>query len=233
MAKRFEKKLIVFIVEGSSDKKALEGIFKKIYKHNKQIVFKFTNGDVTSDDNINQLNVCNKIYEKVNEIIKDKKLSKKHIWQIVHIFDTDGTYIPDTAISMSNSSKFIYSATSISCNNINDVINRNKKKSNIMDYLLSIQNIKGIPYTGYFMSSNLEHALYGIQNLDDDLKGIYADNFYEAFLGKEELFIDYLREEVANGVPNSFPASWRYIKEGLHSLERHSNLHIYFDQNPY
>jgi len=28
-------------------------------------------------------------------------------------------------------------------------------------------------------------------------------------------------------------ASWRFIKEGLHSLERHTNLHIYFEENPY
>ena len=34
------KKVVIFIVEGSSDKKALEKIFQKIYKH-KNIVFKY------------------------------------------------------------------------------------------------------------------------------------------------------------------------------------------------
>ncbi len=44
---------------------------------------------------------------------------------------------------------------------------------------------------------------------------------------------DFLKDEAANGVPDSFPASWRFIKEDVHSLERHTNLHIYFETNPY
>ena len=36
------KKEIIFIVEGSSDKAALENIFKKIYRRNKEIDFGFT-----------------------------------------------------------------------------------------------------------------------------------------------------------------------------------------------
>ena len=69
-------------------------------------------------------------------------------------------------------------------------------------------------------------------NLDDEAKAAYADAFYEQFLGNEKFFIDFLNIEVVNGVPESFPASWRYIKEDLHSLERHTNLNIYFMQHP-
>lgn len=79
----------------------------------------------------------------------------------------------------------------------------------------------------------MDHALYNIQNLNKELKGDYADAFYSEFEGKEEMFIDFLKEEVANGVPTAFLASWRYIKEDVHSLERHTNLHIYFEMNPY
>lgn len=82
------------------------------------------------------------------------------------------------------------------------------------------------------MSSNLDHALYDEQNLSDELKGAYADEFYAEFENKEKLFIDYLKDEVANGDFKTFPASWVYIKDGLHSLERNSNLHFYFQQNP-
>ncbi|MCX4328792.1 MAG: hypothetical protein OSJ45_16165 [Lachnospiraceae bacterium] len=42
------KKAVVFIVEGATDKKALENIFKKIYRH-KEIHFEFTCGDLSSD----------------------------------------------------------------------------------------------------------------------------------------------------------------------------------------
>jgi hypothetical protein len=101
-----------------------------------------------------------------------------------------------------------------------------------MNYLLDLPNIKGIPYEKYFVSCNLDHALYNELNLDIDLKQEYADEFYEKFIGKEKLFIDYLKKDVVNGVPDSMTASWRYIREDLHSLERHTNLHIYFIQHP-
>lgn len=225
------KKTVVFIVEGCSDKKALEKIFQKIYKH-KNIIFKFTDGDITSDENISADKAPELIYRKVYAYMQDKKLLPRHIWQIVHIFDMDGAYIPDAAVVKGTASEYIYSPENISCKNVNSVLERNRRKSKLMDYLLSLQNIKGIPYVGYFMSSNLDHALYNIQNLDKELKGDYADAFYSEFAGKEELFIDFLRDEVVNGVPDSFPASWKYIREGIHSLERHTNLHVYFDINP-
>ena len=60
----------------------------------------------------------------------------------------------------------------------------------------------------------------------------YSQLFYEQFMGKEALFIKYLDMEVVNGVPESFPTSWRYIREELHSLQRHTNLNIYFKENP-
>lgn len=226
------KKTVVFIVEGSSDKKALEKIFQKIYKH-KNIVFKFTDGDITSDENMTESKAITAIYNKVAAHMKDKKLSSGDIWQIVHIFDTDGTYVPETAIVEGKTERFVYSATQICGKNRQQILDRNERKSKLMNYLLGVQEIRGIPYFCYFMSSNLDHALYDEQNLEDELKGNYADAFYGEFIDREEKFIDFLEDEVSNGVPDSFPASWRYIRDELHSLERHSNLHIYFQQNPY
>ena len=173
------------------------------------------------------------MYEKVDEYRKYKKLYKRDILEIVHIFDTDGTYIPSEAIVKGETSHFLYTEKQISCKNVNAVKKRNENKSAMMDYLLGLDNIKGIRYIGYFMSSNLDHSLYNEQNLPDELKGEYADAFYEEFQGKEKLFVDFLTDEVANGVPDIYPASWRYIKEGVHSLERHTNLHLYFKDNPY
>ena len=62
-----EKITIIFIVEGSSDKAALENIFKKIYRRNKEIDFGFTNGDITSDPTVTIANVENRIYETVQD----------------------------------------------------------------------------------------------------------------------------------------------------------------------
>lgn len=230
--KETTKKTVFFIVEGNTDKTALERIFKVIYKH-KNVRFEFTNGDVTSDDAIDKTNVCEILYKKVQDYIDDNKLKKTDIWQIVQIFDTDGTYIPETAIIECDSLKFEYSTTNIACKDVQKVKNRNCKKKDMMGYLLTLAEINSISYKCYFMSSNLDHALYNQQNLSDEEKKKYADAFYEKFIGIEKYFIDFLKIDAVNGVPDSLPASWRYIKEGLHSLERHTNLHIYFLENPY
>lgn len=90
------KKAVVFIVEGKSDKAALEHIFKIIYKH-KNVTFEFTN--------------------------------------------------------------LFYSTTEISCRNTQKVVDRNKWKKEMMNQLVGLQDINGIPYRCFFMSSNLDHAL--------------------------------------------------------------------------
>ncbi len=154
-------KAVIFIVEGATDKRALENIFKKIYRY-KEIHFEFTHGDITSDENID----------------------------------------------------------------------KSKHKREMINYLLTCDSIKGIPYRCYYLSSNLDHALYNQLNLSDELKSQYSQTFYEQFMGKELLFIKFLEMEVVNGVSESFPESWRYIRKELHSLQRHTNLNIYFKENP-
>lgn len=226
------RKTILFIVEGHSDKKALEYIIRKIYSDYNGIEFRVTDGDISSDETVTKENVEDKIYRIVLDFMDDKKLKRSHIFQVVHLLDTDGTYISEDAIILGENKKIEYTETNIICKDIEKVKARNIKKRNIMNHLLNQNEIKGFPYKMYYMSCNLDHALYNLQNLDDELKGEMADKFYERFIGKEKLFVDYLKTDVVNGVPESFPASWRYIKEDLHSLERHTNLHVFFKDNP-
>lgn len=226
------KKTVLFIVEGPSDKTALEKIFKKIYRRSKNIVFKFTNGDISSDPDVDTKNVEDKIYDVIDRFVKDQKLQKSDIYQVVQIFDMDGAFIPGSAIFEGETYRFVYQDDGIYCKDIEKVKERNKKKSEIISFLLSIADIKDIPYEMYFLSCNLDHALYNERNLDPDKKQDYADAFYERFIGKEEKFIDYIKTDVVNGTPDSLPGSWSYIKENLHSVERHTNLHVYFIQHP-
>lgn len=62
------KKMVLFIVEGASDKTALEKIFKAIYKKNRNIDFKFTDGDISSDPTATKNNVEERIYQIVQEL---------------------------------------------------------------------------------------------------------------------------------------------------------------------
>ena len=229
---RDTRKTVLFIVEGPSDKTALEKIFKSIYKQNKSIEFKFTDGDISSDPTVTIGNVEDRINQIIRDFIDDKKLKRTDIFQVVQIFDMDGTFIPDKAIIPGQSYSFEYSTKNISCKDVEHAKERNALKREILNHLLTLQHIKDLPYEMYFMSCNLDHALYDEINLDYELKQDYADKFYERFLGKEYMFIEFLKTDVVNGVPDTLSASWRYIKEGLHSLERHTNLHIYFNLNP-
>ena len=226
------RKTVLFIVEGPSDKEALEKIFKKIYKNERSIEFKFTNGDISSDPDITNDNVVDKTYDIVNSFLTDKKLRKTDIFQVIQIFDMDGAFIPESAITQGNAKEFVYTDKGITYKDIEIVKNRNERKTRILNHLLETKEIRGLSYEMYFMSCNLDHALYGILNLDQDKKMEYADAFYERFLDKENMFIEFLKKDVVNGVPDSFPASWNYIKGGLHSVERHTNLHIYFIKHP-
>lgn len=226
------KKMVLFIVEGSSDQAALEGILKKIYKRQKDIGFKVTDGDITSNPTVTIQNVEKRIWENVKSFFDEKKLNKSDIIQLVQIFDMDGIYVPDNAIISGSTYAFRYSTTDISCTNPQRAIERNYIKREIMDYLRTLTEINRYPYEMYYMSCNLDHALYNEINLDKELKQKFADEFYEKFIGKEYMFPEFLKTDVSNGVPDSYPASWRYIKENLRSLERHTNLHIYFDRNP-
>lgn len=232
MAKKLAtKKAVIFIVEGQTDKNALEHIFKVIYK-NKNVTFEFTRGDISSDETVKKDDVEGIIYKIVEKYMKEKKLKKSDIWQIVQIMDTDGVYIPESAVVEGSDSSLVYSTTEIACKYRQKAIGRNIWKVDMMDYMLTMTMIKGISYRCYFLSSNLDHALYNKLNLTDEEKINFSHSFYELFQGREALFVEFLESEVVNGCPSSYPASWRYIKEDLRSLERHTNLHVYFKENP-
>lgn len=231
-AKIPQKKVVLFIVEGASDEHALRSILSKLYKNNRQIKFAITNGDVTSDPEIDVSQVENAVTKIVKTYITENKLNKSDLFQIVQIFDMDGAYIPDYAIVKGKTGKFVYSTTNISCLTPKEVIDRNVHKRSLMDALLSVSTIYGIHYEKYFMSCNLDHVLYDVQNLDADDKIMYADAFKQYFQDKEQLFPNFVEQNAGINIPMDLDQSWVYIKEGLHSLERHTNLHLYFKLHP-
>lgn len=230
--KYISKKIVLFLVEGYSDIHALQTILQRIYK-NRNIVFEVTKGDVTSDETINTSNVEKKICSVIKGKIAQSKYKRSDVFQVIHLIDTDGVYAPDAVAEKGETNHFFYTPEKITCKKPDRIVKRNNDKRTVLEYLRELAYVGGFPYAVYYMSCNLDHVLYNEQNLDDDKKIAYADAFYESFKGKEEKFIDFLRMEAVNGVPDtSLKDSWEYIKDGLHSLERHTNLHIYFKLHP-
>ena len=103
-----------------------------------------------------------------------------------------------------------------------------KRRINL-DFLISSSSLKGgIPYSIYYFSRNLEHAIYGISgHVNDGRKTTLAYRFSDRF-GKDcKAFAGYLEDE---GITpeGSYQKTWEAIQSGRESLKRHSNLLLLF-----
>lgn len=125
-------KIALFIVEGATDKRALESIFRKIYR-NRTVRFEFTHGDVTSDETINKQNVKDEIYKYVKSYMDINKIKRNDIWQIVQIFDMDGAYVDPSNIVEGDTREIFYTENEISCKNPEKIRLRNEHKKELMD----------------------------------------------------------------------------------------------------
>lgn len=96
-----------------------------------------------------------------------------------------------------------------------------------LNRLSSTSEIWSIPYRVYYMSCNLDHVLYGKMNSTDEEKKNDAFSFAKKYRDNIPGFINYISNSDFS-VVDSYPQSWQYIREGLHSLERHTNFGLCF-----
>ncbi|MFQ6897663.1 MAG: hypothetical protein ACLUPE_07935 [Turicibacter sanguinis] len=220
------KKLILFIVEGISDEESLGYIFSKIL--NEAIRFQIVGTDITTRNSTNSQNVINKVTDEVKTFLeKNKMIKKSDILEIVHLVDTDGAYIPDSLIIEDSSlNKIRYTTTNIFSNNKNSIIERNLKKSNLLNKLSTTSKIYNINYSVYYFSTNLEHVLHDIQCVNDEEKMIYAQKFTDRFFKREIEFIAFINDP-SFAVSGDYRSSWDFIKKDANSLNRYSNLHLF------
>ena len=163
------KKIVLVIVEGPSDASALERYFVK-YFDSDRIVTKIIHGDITTDKNIDQSRIKAHLGNKVKSWITKDKFKKTDIDRIVHIVDMDGAYIDDTLIQLDESCKYpFYSPVTIKTSIVENNRIRNVQKRETVDTLSTNTSgiYNGIPYKVYYMSCNLDHVLYNLQNANN------------------------------------------------------------------
>ena len=96
--------------------------------------------------------------------------------------------------------------------------------------LSSTGKVHDIRYRLYFNSCNLEHVLYNeLKDFSDDEKEEMADDFADKYEGKVQDFIDFISDS-AVAVSGTYKQTWKYIEKDKNSLQRHSNMHLIFDQ---
>lgn len=229
MAKNKGKKIILFLVEGYSDYISLEFVDK--LNENETIKFCTTGGDITSNDKVNTQNCIKKINECVLSFAKTNKLLKSDIIKIIHIIDTDGVYIPNNKIFEDiNAKNFIYTTEGIIANSKDEVIERNKRKKEVLEKLLSTYNINSIKYKVYYMSCNLEHVLHNeLKNFSDEEKKKMSNEFADRFYENEYEFLNFINNPDFK-VDGEYKATWEFIKQDVNSVNRFSNLWLFFKE---
>lgn len=229
---RLEKKIILFIVEGTSDRDALSLIISRLI-NKEEIEFQVIHGDITADKFSSQQNIVNRIDKEVKKFLeRTNGIKKEDILKIVHLIDIDGAYIMDEDCFVEDKSikkGFIYTENTIKANKKEKILNRNQKKSSIISRLVTLPTVGGIEYSAYYFSCNLDHVLHNERNLSEDLKSEYAFDFVDEFDGRESEFIKFLKESDFT-VPGDYMDTWKFIKDDLNSLGKYCNFHLFFSE---
>ena len=220
------KKIVFVIVEGPSDEEALGVLLNRIYD-SKAVYVQVMHCDITTELDVNTSNVVAKIGDVVKKYA-GRTFKSGDFSRIIHITDTDGAFIPDDAVVEDAAAvKPLYSATEIRTQRKSGIENRNLRKRECLNRLSSASRIWGVPYQIYYMSCILDHALYGKLNSTDDEKESDSFAFAKKYRDDIPSFMKYISESDFS-VVGSYPQSWQYISEGLHSLERHTNFGLCF-----
>lgn len=224
------KKIVFIIVEGPSDQDALELLLDNIFDRSKVHVH-VTHGDITSKGGNNSSNILKKVTAEIQGYARNYHLEKIHFQQVIHIIDMDGAYVSEeNIVESSDADKVLYSINSIVTKNKQEIIDRNHIKSKNIDKLSETPKIWGqIPYSAYYMSCNLDHVLYDKLNTSDEEKENDSYSFVQKYRNDIEGFKTFIAKSdfAVNG---DYLSSWKYIKEGRHSLERHTNMGLCFPE---
>ena len=224
------KKVVLFIVEGPSDQSALSVILSKIFDQDEVYVY-VVHGDVTAEDGATPQNIVRKVNAFVKDHMSTYRLRKADMLHIVHLMDTDGAYIPDDAITeMATVPKTVYNPGQIIAANRQRIIDRNSRKRANMDRLALEPAIAGIPYLAIYMSCNLDHVLYNKLNSPDSDKRRDSIAFARKYRNDIKAFIAFISDSDFS-VPGDRKETWEYIRQGLNSIDRHTNLGLCFPTN--
>lgn len=227
------KKIVFVIVEGVSDAYALDVVISRIFDQDTVYVH-IVHGDITSDKDTTTSNIISKLTDEIKEYAKSnhfEKNKKAFFKEIIHIVDTDGSYISDDKIIKDETKERpFYSENEIRTCNKSGIERRNYRKRMNLNKLSTVSEIWGIPYSVYYMSCNLDHVLYNKLNSTDEQKEADSFAFAKRYKDKTDEFLRFISDSDFS-VTTGYKESWDYIKRDLHSLERHTNLGLCFVDN--
>jgi hypothetical protein len=224
------KKIVFVIVEGPSDDEALGVLLERIFEGSRVHVH-IVHGDVTTAPRATYDTILSRVADMVKTFANQTHLRQVHFQQIVHLLDTDGAYIPQSAVTHDPcAERVVYSAAGIQTKNVQAILERNKRKQGCLNRLMRAETCWGVPYQAYYMSCNLDHVLHGRLNLTDQEKERCAIDFAHRYKDDLKGFVDFISASEFS-VRGSYSESWKFIQEGLRSVQRHTNFGLCFEQS--
>ena len=230
---RKRRKVVLVIVEGPSDETALEQSFAALFNPD-DVMIKVMHGDITADPMSNPSNIVSSVGNLVKGWASKYGLKHSDFLRIIHITDTDGSYISDGNVieDIDHIGRPEYYETKIVTSPKSNIKERNARKRANLDKLSSISSVwRDIPYSIYYMSCNLDHVLYGSQNSDDATKQDNAFQFAKRYKYDLDGFVAYISDS-AIAVAGDYKTTWDFIRQGQNSLHRHTNLSLCFQSRP-
>ena len=224
------RKVILFIVEGKTEKLALEGILSNIIC-NCNVEFQIINGDIFSDKR-NKVNIRDKIKLILATFVGNNPgIEFKNIKEVVILSDTDGCFIDNKFVIEDNNKKVIYNRSDIRCPNKSNICERNELKSKQLKDLIEegINIKKGIKFSIYYFSVNLDDVLYCETNLDSYEKVKLANAFNDKYINNTSAFIKLINNKDLV-LSNNYSDSWALIQNDNNSLNRKSNFNIFLKE---
>lgn len=221
------KKVILFIAEGPTDEETLSPVLKKIFQK-EDVRFHIVHGDLTSNWSVTAQNAVKTVNRHIDTERKRYGFEKKDILKVIHLVDIDGAFIQEEKVVYGKHEEILYLRDHIETRFPETVINRNKRKSQILSRLSLTGKISSIPYSIYYFSRNLEHVLHNSsKNLTNEEKVNYADTFADRYCLDPASFLSFLSGNDFT-VPGDYRDTWEFISEGTNSLNRYSNFHLLF-----
>lgn len=228
------KRVIVIIVEGVSDQVSFENYLNTLSK-DKSIFFSVYKGDLTTDYDQDDKTVNEIIKELVESCATSENFSVNDVAMVIQLTDTDGVFAKNVIqqdLSLTAETSTMYFENKILTRDVLrlEEIHRYKRER-LIDCLrlteIEISMWHKIPYEIYYMSCNLECALYGKYNTTDEEKADLSENFSVKY-SEEQIgdFIAFMNSINASG-SLEFRESWDYIKKDNNSLKPCSNFIIY------
>lgn len=225
-----KKRVVIAVVEGISDERALASL-TKFFREAHDIYIHFTGGDIFTKNSQKQTKAV--VGDEIKIVMDQQKFLKKDIVAVIQITDTDGVFIDDRYVMVDTSidKKTVYLQDEVRVPNEDQaakIKKRNKEKSTKIRMMLSTPKVKDFPYYLLYFSCNLDHVLHNDSNTPEHMKTPKAKEFNDQFKQNLTDFFDFF----TNGtfaVGGTHQESWDFIQKDKNSLHRHSNFHLFFE----